>query len=976
MNSIRFILCFLFLFAAISAQDLSTFVDPRIGTDAHGHTFPGPTMPFGMVQLSPDTRLEGWDGCSGYHNSDLTIHGFSHTHLSGTGCSDYGDILLMPTVSNPDLTNGSSGYASSFQKSNEIIKLGLYSVKLDKHGIQVRLTSTLRTGMHEYTYPNGTEPSLVIDLAHRDKVVRAGFTEFIADGVSGYRVSNAWAKEQHVYFALKTSVPIKRHEYSSDSLKVVLFFDRPANGKILVQCAISAVDERGAQSNLQSEWAGFNFEKTFKENVTEWNKMLSRIKVETKDIKKKRIFYTALYHCLVAPNLYQDVDGRYRGMDLKVHKGDLNNPRYTVFSLWDTYRAAHPLYQLVYPDYNRKFILTFLGQYKEAGRLPVWELAGNETFCMIGNHSIPVIADALLQSPQSYTSKEKQDLIEAIEATLFKNEFCSQSIFRTGYISSDQAGESVSKTIENSLDYAAYEKLVEQFGNKDQKDSLIYYSSYYKNIFNELTGHFQAKQNQMFISPFNPREVNHHYTEANANQYLFGAHHDVAGMIECISRGFEAKYHRNPFMDRRLKLELRLDSIFYTTSIMTGREQADITGTIGQYAHGNEPSHHYAYLYNYSGKSYKAQKIVNKIMTELYTDEPNGLCGNEDCGQMSAWYVFSSMGFYPVVPFGGMMDLGIPQFSSVQISVPGKPIISIATDRKQGDTYVSSFLHNARANQIRFPLKYGDKLFYQMSLKPGMNIFEDDIHKCLIEETDFMPLPYIMEGESYFNENTMITLRSPIEKSEIHYYIGDNSKTYVKYEDPFSISTNTSLHFRSCRTVEGEKECTPWLTSQFKQRPQGISLQVLTEYAPQYSGGSRSALIDGQNGSSDFHDGKWQGTQGENIELILSLDESWNKEISSIKINALQDSRSWIILPEQVEFFTSTDGETYQSAYIAKHQIDPMDEKKIIHSFEYKNPVKFSNLKLVIKNSGQLSSSHIGAGGNSWIFLDEINIGN
>lgn len=973
MKLINVLFFYSFIFQLV-AQDLSSFVNPMIGTAAYGHTFPGPSMPFGMVQLSPDTRLEGWDGCSAYHHSDQKIYGFSHTHLSGTGCSDYGDILLMPCAEAIDIQSKEYPYASEFNKENEKVKLGQYSVLLNKANIQVRLTSTLRTGLHEYTFMPGAQTSVIIDLSHRDKVVRAGFGEVIKDGVSGYRISNAWAKEQHVYFALKTSAPIVRHELSSDSLRMILFFDFPTSKKILIQCAISAVDERGAQSNLQAEWQGFNFEKAYKENIQEWNKMLSRIKIETKDNKKKTIFYTALYHTLLSPNLFQDSDARYRGMDLKIHKGDPLLPRYTVFSLWDTYRAAHPLYQLVYPDFNRKFVMTFLGQYKENKRLPVWELAGNETYCMIGNHSIPVIADALLQSPESYSPQEKKELIEAIEATLFQNNFCQQQEFRNGYISTTQAGESVSKTIENSLDYAAYEKLIEKFGNKDQRDTLIYYSSYYKNLFNEKSGFFQAKSNNIFTNPFNPREVNHHYTEANAYQYLFGAHHDIPGMIECMSRGFEALYHKNPFMDRRIKLELRLDSIFYTSSSMTGREQADITGTIGQYAHGNEPSHHYAYLYNYSGKTYKAQKILNKIMTELYTDQNDGLCGNEDCGQMSAWYVFSSLGFYPVVPFGGMMDTGVPQFNSVQILVPNKAPITIQTDRKNGDTYVASFLHNAKANQIRFPLKYGDKLIYNMSMKPGMNIFEDDIHKWLIEETDFMPLPYILEGESIFGESTNVVLKSSIPNSEIHYTLQDNPTTYQKYEDPIIVDHNTTLRFRSCRMLEGEKECTPWLISNFRQRPQGISLQSITECAPQYTAGGRLALIDGQNGSVDFHDGMWQGTQGENIEVIIYLDENWNKKINSIQLTALQDSRSWVILPEQVEFLLSNDGEQFQSAAIVTHQIDKMDEKKQIHKFELLSPNKFNYLKLKIKNPGLLPSEHIGASGKSWIFLDEIKI--
>lgn len=973
--SFKNFLIYILVIPNVYAQDLTQYVDPRIGTDAHGHTFPGPSMPFGMVQLSPDTRLDGWDGCSAYHNSDHKIFGFSHTHLSGTGCSDYGDILMMPSIGISNFNNGSdnNGYGTSFNKSNEKVNCGLYSVSLD-NGIQVRLTSTLRSGMHEYTFPPSSDPWIIIDLAHRDKVKKAGFSEVIKNGVSGYRISSAWAREQHVYFALKTSADILSTEYSADSLKLILHFARPSNGRILIQCAISGVDEQGAQKNLQAEWQNFNFEKCMKENIASWNKLLSRINIETKDKRKKTIFYTSLYHTLLTPNLYQDIDNRYRGMDLKVHNGDPLNPRYTVFSLWDTYRAAHPLYQLVYPDYNKQFVLTFLGQYKEIGRLPVWELAANETYCMIGNHSIPVIADALLQAPDMYSPKEKNELIDAIEATLFHKDFSAQKSYRSGYIPYSSTGESVSKTIEDALDYAAYEKLIERFGNKDQQDSLIYFSSYYKNVFNEKTGFFQAKNNHVFLTPFDPREVNHHYTEANAYQYLFGAHHDIPGLVECLSRAYGVRYHANAYIDRRIKLEQRLDSTFYTSSHMTGRDQSDITGMIGQYAHGNEPSHHYAYLYNYSGKTYKAQKILNRIMSELYSDSPDGLCGNEDCGQMSAWYVFSSMGFYPVVPFGGMYDLGIPQFQSIQINVPGKNAIVITTERKDGDAYVSNFNHNGKINQIRFPLRYGDRLNYMMSIKPGMNVQEADINKWLQEENDFMPLTYVSEGDPIFGENTSITLKCPYPGSEIFYSLGDNPKTYLKYEDPILITEKTVLNFRSCRKVEDKNDCTPWLRSEFKPRPRGYYLQLLTDYAPQYSAGGRYALVDGQQGSTDYHDGLWQGTHGNDVELVIALEESWNKDIKAIELTALQDSRSWIILPKEVEVSVSLDNETYTLVNTLTHDVNPKDEKNQIHTFRYNNPEKFYYLKLKIKNSGNLGTEHLSSGEKSWIFIDEVKL--
>ncbi|MEO6692398.1 MAG: GH92 family glycosyl hydrolase, partial [Saprospiraceae bacterium] len=448
----KIILIFFFSIHILLGQ-YSSYVNPFIGTGGHGHTFPGPTTPNGMVQLSPDTRLEGWDGCSGYHYSDSLIYGFSHTHLSGTGIPDYCDILLMPgsEIIHDNITADEIKTISVFNKKTEKSKVGLYEVFLEDPKIKVRLTATPRTGIHEYLFPKVNNNWILIDLKHRDKIIHAGFSKIEKNEITGYRISTGWAKEQHIYFSLKCSSDIDHVIYSKDSLKAICIFKNIKNKKLVIQCGISSVDEMGARNNLAVEWLNFNFNLAYKNCNNLWNDALSRIQVNDNRVEKKEqiiIFYTALYHTLIHPSLFQDCDNRYRGMDQRIRMGSAEFPRYTVFSLWDTYRAAHPLYQLVYPEMNLKFAKTFLSQFSENGRLPVWELAGNETFCMIGNHSIPVLVNAYLNQ-KNPGLLNKKEILKAIESTFEKN-YSNINSFQKGYISMKDASESVSKTIENS----------------------------------------------------------------------------------------------------------------------------------------------------------------------------------------------------------------------------------------------------------------------------------------------------------------------------------------------------------------------------------------------------------------------------------------------------------------------------------------------------------------------------------------------
>ncbi len=942
------------LISSISAQKNSnsfiSFVNPFIGTGGHGHTFPGAVYPFGMMQLSPDTRLEGWDGCSGYHYTDSIIYGFSHTHLSGTGVPDYCDVLLMPGTGEVHFNNGydgKQGYRSGFKKSNEYAQAGYYRVFLDTYQIQVELTVGKRTGMHKYIYPSTKDQWLIIDLKHRDPLIKAAFQHITSNAVNGFRISKAWAAEQHIYFASRFNKKIVKHQYSEDSLVLVLHFEDNGNKELIAQVGISAVDIDGADKNLGSEFNQFDFQKIKKQTQATWNKMLSRIRVEGKNNTDKIIFYTALYHNLIHPSLYQDMDGRYRGMDLKIHKG-LQDDHFTVFSLWDTYRSTHPLYQLVYPDYNSKFIRTFLRQYQQCGHLPVWELAANETWCMIGNHAIPVIANAFHHKVFDFdTSLAK----EAITNSILRGNNTGMPFMKKGFIAANDEAESVSKTIENCVDFAAARSI-------GCLENTPYHPESYKNLFNPETGFFQARLNNSFVKPFDPKEVNHHFTEANAYQYLFGAHHDISGLIELFA------LKANPHTRNRYEIfRKNLDSLFMTNSDMSGRVQPDVTGLIGQYAHGNEPSHHKAYLYNHSESFHQTQDLIQKIKKEFYKNAPDGLIGNEDCGQMSSWYVFSALGFYPVNSFDGHYYLGIPSFDKATIDVPAHKKIFLETKTKGNLSKVYSFEINGDRSPWRFPLRYGDKIIYTFG-NHTMGIsswFERST-------SNYELLPFVAKGERVFQDSTVVKLSS-LQSSEIEFTFDTTSGQIKLFKDSLILWEETHLFFRNA----GRKEKNQWLHSKFSKKPKGIKLHLHSKYADHYAAGGKDALIDGLTGSDDYRDGFWQGFQGTDLNVTLEFDSI--REINYLGIRFMQDQPSWILMPETIEFESSLDGLHFKNVQTLINDLPKTEEQKTI--VEYTVPLAPELCRFIrirAKNPGILPEWHRGAGGQSWIFADEIRI--
>lgn len=958
---------------------LTDYVAPFIGTGGHGHTYPGAVLPFGMVQLSPDTRLDGWDGCSAYHDSDSIIYGFSHTHLSGTGCSDYGDILFMPTVGEVMLDNGSKtnaaeGYASPFEKSSEKARPGYYGVRLSEGPIDVELTATVRSGFHKYVFGGSDQPNIILDLTHRDDVIASSIEIISEKEVAGYRRSRAWAADQHVYFVARFSQPITDFGISSDdiltqglkkaegkNLKAWFRFDELNGREILMKVGISAVSIEGARKNLEAENPEWNFDSIVKDADLAWETELSKIIVEGGTLSQRIIFYTSLYHCMLAPNVYMDVDKQYRGRDLQVHTAD-KFTNYTVFSLWDTYRATHPLFTIIDKKRTNDFINTFLVQYQQGGKLPVWELGANETGCMIGYHSIPVIADAYVKGINAW---DVNLAFEAMQHSASQDNLGLKHYREKGYIPADKEGESVSKTLEYAYDDWCIAEMARLAGNYDVFAEYIKRAQNYKNLFDPSTGFFRAKANETWFSPFDPKEVNFNYTEANAWQYNFYVPHDINTFIEM--HGGDKAF---------VKI---LDELFTTESTTTGREQADITGLIGQYAHGNEPSHHMAYLYSYAGEAWKTQQMTRRIMDEMYTTCTDGLSGNEDCGQMSAWYVMSAMGMYPVCPGSDMYVLGSPLFEKVTINLEnGKQFIISTKNNKPGNPYTKSLKLNGEDYQrswiSHFVISAGGELNFEMDAVPNKKFGSESGNRpySKIMEGITMAIPFVKSGERTFQESTTIELGHFDSQVEIHYTLdgsipGLKSK---KYTDP--IPTDSSMTLKAIAFDKSGRQSQA-IEAVFFKIPKNWNISIKNPYASQYSAGGDLALINFVRGGDDFKTGHWQGYQEVDLDAVVDLGQVTS--IRSVACGFYQQQSAWIFIPEWVEFFVSDDNKTFRSLEKIMNPVDPKLEEVIIHNFETENlNEKARFIKVVAKNRGICPPWHIGAGGKSWIFADEISI--
>jgi len=966
----KFIFFIFIAFLQLSAQDVTKYVNPFIGTGGHGHNFPGASMPFGMVQLSPDTRLEGWDGCGGYHYSDNVLYGFSHTHLSGTGVPDYCDVLLMPTTG--EITFNNKEYSSAFSHNNESATPGYYSVMLEKYNILAELTATKRAGFHRYKFPESNSANVILDLVHRDEVLESSIQIIGNDEVRGLRRSKYWAKNQYVYFAIKFSKPFKKFgisdnsvllsdvfDINSKSLRAFFTFDTKSGEEILVKVGISGVSAEGAAANRDAEIPGWDFEKIRSDAKSEWNKELGKILVEGGTEDQKTIFYSALYHCMLVPNLYTDVDGSYRGRDFKIHKAE-GFDNYTVFSLWDTYRAEHPLLTIIDQKRTNDFINTFLVQYEYGGLLPVWELSANETYCMIGYHSVPVIADAYVKGIRGY---DIQKALTAMKHSADTNLFGLVSYRNLGYVSQDKEHESVSKTLEYGYDDWCIAQVAKDAGNTEDFKTFIRRAQSYKNVFDPSTGFMRAKTNGEWYYPFNPIEVNGNYTEADAWQYNFYVPQDIRGHIN--------------LMGGKVEYEKKLDELFTTDSKMSGMDLTDITGMIGQYAHGNEPSHHMAYLYDYVNAPWKTQALVHKIQTEFHKNDPDGLIGNEDCGQMSAWYVMSAMGIYSVCPGQLNYAIGTPVFDKVTINLEnGKQFVIKAENVTASNYYIQSAKLNGK-DYTKCYLNHNDimnggEIVFNMGGSENKNwgSGELDVPISSINDELINPAPFIVADEKSFQKYEYIMLKSIDPDSKVYYTLdgsepGMNSSVYQK---PILIDKTTvvklfsySKDFGSSKVIDGK----------FIKIPEGRSIKYVTNYSSQYTGGGDDALIDLVRGTKNWRLGGWQGFHGTNFEVILKF--SKKQFVKKVSVGFLSDVNSWICFPTNVEFEISDDGKEFKPAGTIMYEVDLKKNSRVEISDVAQNinqDVKYIRIKA--KNYGRLPAWHEGAGELSWLFVDEI----
>ncbi len=771
------------------------FVDPMIGTGGHGHTFPGAMVPFGMVQLSPDTRMENWDGSSGYHYSDKTIMGFSHTHLSGTGAPEFCDILLMPTTGEAnvlvgDEENSTTGYRSKFSHENESASAGYYKVLLDDYNVTAEMTATNRTGFHRYTFPESGESNIIIDLLNRDRVIDSEMNIISDTEISGFRRSVRWAKDQHVYFFAKFSKPFKSFGIAIDDKIVVNI--KTARGKnikgfvnyatdegesVLVKVGISSVSIEGARMNLEAENKTWDFDQVKKDAEQLWEKHLSKIEVEGGTERQRRIFYTSLYHTAMAPVTLNDVDGKYRGGDRKIHTAT-DFTRYTVWSLWDVFRTQMPLYTVIEPSRMNEYLKTFLEIYKITGRLPHWEIWGEHSGSMIGHHSLPIILDAYAKGIRDY------DVGLAFKA--MKNQVDQTGSYANmGY----QPGGSVSEVMEYAYNDWCIAEMAKHLDN--EKDYLHYQkrAQFYKNLFDPSTGFMRPRNaDGSWLTPFDPTEGTHHFVEGNSYQYSLFAPHDVVGLIDSIG-GDE-------------KFESWLDNLF-TVKSKHDRVIVDATGLIGQYAHGNEPSHHMAYLYNYVGVPWKTQEMISQILETLYDDQPDGISGNEDCGQMSAWYIMSAMGFYPVCPGDPTYAIGTPLFDKVTINLEnGKKFIVKAENVSPKNKYIQSVTLNGKDYNYSWfsheDIISGSTLVFKMGDKPNKAWGQPkDSRPTTAPFQPFVNLPYAVTSDEYFLHTGKVALKCKDKEAKI-YYTTDGSEPTEKstiYEKPLVVKETTHIRF-------------------------------------------------------------------------------------------------------------------------------------------------------------------------------------
>ena len=796
--------CLAALLAACTSQKENPvdFIDPFIGTGFHGHTYPGATVPFGAVQLSPDTRAGNWDACAGYHYDDSTITGFSHTHLSGTGCIDLGDLLIRPTTQSIDLSKKTICTPTVFRHEDEKAEAGYYAVLLHEEGIRAELTATAHTGVHRYTFPKESTPTVIVDLKHsldNEHIYESSLQVVNPHEMTGMRNTRGWSDNQRIYFVIQCSQPFEKatlvsnqkalegKEAEGTDLQALLKFKDRTSEPIVMKVGLSIVSVENARENLQAEVEGFDFDAVKQAAYHTWNDAVSAIKVEGGTEEQKTNFYTALYHSMVVPNVVSDVNGQYRRHDQTIGQLPQGAVQYSTFSLWDTFRAWNPMMTLIDTTLVTNMIHSFLHIYDASGELPLWPLSAGETGTMIGYHSASVIADAYMKGIRGFDAEKA---LEALVVSSEKNQKGADYYISKGFIPSNIKKESISCLLEFAYDDWCIAQLAQALGKQEIYDTYIRRSQQYLNVFDGATRFFRPKRmDGNWETPFNPNEVGRAYTEATAWQYRFFVPHDVNGMVQLFG-GKEA-------------FTSALDDIFHTDAQVDG-DLVDITGLIGQYAHGNEPSHHIAYLYNYIGQPWKTQAMTRRLLDEMYAPTPEGIVGNEDCGQMSAWYILSSLGLYAVCPGSNEFTFTTPLFEKATLQLANGKTLTITANHPEKNLYIDKVELNGKEIETNFvtyeQLMGGGELHFSLTDQPNRKrgVTADSAPYSFTKEA-VVSIPYVDKDLNLFMDSVTVNLATATAGATVHYTLDGSEPTQQSpiFNAPLVLKNTTQINAKA-----------------------------------------------------------------------------------------------------------------------------------------------------------------------------------
>lgn len=796
--------CLAALLAACTSQKENPvdFIDPFIGTGFHGHTYPGATVPFGAVQLSPDTRAGNWDACAGYHYDDSTLTGFSHTHLSGTGCIDLGDLLIRPTTQTVDPSRQPMYAPAAFRHEDEKAEAGYYAVLLHEEGIRAELTATAHTGVHRYTFPKESTPTVIVDLKHsldNEYIYESSLQVVNPHEITGMRNTRGWSDNQRIYFVIQCSQPFEKatlvsnqkalegKEAEGTDLQALLKFKDRTSEPIVMKVGLSIVSVENARENLQAEVEGFDFDAVKQAAYHTWNDAVSAIKVEGGTEEQKTNFYTALYHSMVVPNVVSDVNGQYRRHDQTIGQLPQGAVQYSTFSLWDTFRAWNPMMTLIDTTLVTNMIHSFLHIYDASGELPLWPLSAGETGTMIGYHSASVIADAYMKGIRGFDAEKA---LEALVVSSEKNQKGADYYISKGFIPSNIKKESISCLLEFAYDDWCIAQLAQALGKQEIYDTYIRRSQQYLNVFDGATRFFRPKRmDGNWETPFNPNEVGRAYTEATAWQYRFFVPHDVNGMVQLFG-GKEA-------------FTSALDDIFHTDAQVDG-DLADITGLIGQYAHGNEPSHHIAYLYNYIGQPWKTQAMTRRLLDEMYAPTPEGIVGNEDCGQMSAWYILSSLGLYAVCPGSNEFTFTTPLFEKATLQLANGKTLTITANHPEKNLYIDKVELNGKEIETNFvtyeQLMGGGELHFSLTDQPNRKrgVTADAAPYSFTKEA-VVSIPYVDKDLNLFMDSVTVNLATATAGATVHYTLDGSEPTQQSpiFNAPLVLKNTTQINAKA-----------------------------------------------------------------------------------------------------------------------------------------------------------------------------------